>query len=343
MYNAHISPALDQAFIELTKDTRADAILAALSLNLKQEQGSFDRILGLLSQLESDARDQDHSNVLLWKKTEAQCQVDKFSFVERQDFLDNVVSANQAAAKELASEQLEAKELRESRIRISEVYGSTATQAKEDLAQAKRRCDEGETSLQTALENVRTALDAVKEWTSEPAFIQNQLEKVTKSYEEVKNMKLIIPTNLLERTDSQIKTRLVEWLEDIENVLVNTETAYDGVCNDQSDNFQKLQEEMSELKNKLDEDAKFLDEVIKRSDETLEHVKESAEHFAELANNNQELARQSADWCAVEEKNFNAAHEVVQSQIGVFKDIRSYFIDHYKELSEFIAKKYSKM
>merc|ERR1711957_845965 len=90
--SCNIDTSSETAFIELTKDSRAEAVLATVAIQVQQNNG-FEKVQSLLSELLNTARENLHDNNMLNRKATARCDIYNHKLAERKEYLGAVVES----------------------------------------------------------------------------------------------------------------------------------------------------------------------------------------------------------------------------------------------------------
>lgn len=336
-------------FIQLVKDPKVEGIFATISLSLRDDNDNghgFNRILSLLTSLVDSAREQKHVNQKIWERTNAQCNVGRYGVKEHQSYFDGTISNLGAGINELGNDIIDITGLIESRKANSDTYNSIL--AAERARHAVR--SDKEVKLQAFFdETIRSIADAitlVNDWTpanANTAFLQNKLNSIAAAYKKINNFHMTIPTKFVQLiNDSKIKQRLLEWLGELK---VHFEAGLSGIkasAEGRQAERANIEADIESLAKDMATDAHNLGGVLVNLNEVQTAFKINKEKFEALSANNVNLAKTLEDWCQVEEKNANDALEACKKNLQLFREVRNYFTDHYKEISGFIKSKYNK-
>merc|ERR1711957_111676 len=187
--SCNIDTSSETAFIELTKDSRAEAVLATVAIQMQQNNG-FEKVQSLLSELLNTAREN----------------------------LGAVVESLVAEKATVVEAKTNAAGALKSRIALSGVYSGLAASEKGRFAT--------ESLFYTGLKNTITeAMHSVAEIDAKlnshapptPAFVQTSIKKITDSYQKVFNVNIDLPESFIQMSidNDAAKKRICAWLDDI--------------------------------------------------------------------------------------------------------------------------------
>ncbi len=329
----------------MSADPRSAAIFATMSIQLKQN-GGFDRVLALLTDLVEDGRKQLHDATKLWQATEARCDVSTMKFKERQDYYTNAKSQLTAHVNQVSAEQTYASSsvsfLNDSAKTVADFHTKhSANQIEEDaflngkIAFAKAGTDA-----------TQVAIDLVKDWNSAKApntsFLQAKLEAVAQSYLQVKEHKIVIPSTFVQlaANDDQVRQRLLEWLQSLKLTFLEVQNKFEDTYKWRVDNWAKINAAAAELAEIYSADAKSYKDAITLYAEYVKTAQSSITLFTDLSDENTKLVAANSNYCGVEKTNYSTAKTTIEDQLKLFKEVRTYFSNNYGKLSEFVKGKY---
>merc|ERR1712032_1196936 len=153
--SCNIQNPSEAAFVQLTKDPRAEAVLATVAIQMQANNG-FEKVQSLLGELLNTARDNLHNNNMLNRKATARCEVYNHKLSERSEYLASVVESLNAERGTVEEARANAGEAIKARAALRTSYAGLKT------AEAKRFASEN--NFYTGLKNtINEALTAVTE------------------------------------------------------------------------------------------------------------------------------------------------------------------------------------
>merc|ERR1712032_324483 len=211
------------AFVQLTKDARAEAVLATVAIQMQQNNG-FEKVQSLLSELLNTARENLHSNNMLNRKATARCDIYNHKLAERSEYLGSVVESLTAEKATVVEAQTNAGEAIKSRIALSGVYAGLAKAEKGRFANENTFYSGLRNTIQEALTNVNDIAAKLKS-NAPPthALVQTSIKKVTDSYAKVFNVNIELPESFIQMSidNDAAKRRICAWLDDIRGTFAN--------------------------------------------------------------------------------------------------------------------------
>ena len=332
----------DSVLLQFSSDPKAEAVFATMAIQLKQT-GGFDRVLALLNELVEDGRKQLHDANKLWRETEARCDVSTMKFNERQDFY-----ATRAA--HLAEAVLEATQEKGVSQASSEFMANASVVFKAFLEKEVARHDSDIAMItgvvqahEEAITSCDAAIKAVQEWTEGTAFVQTALKKVTDAYLQVKSFHIFIPNSFVElaANDQQVRQRLLEWLSSLRLVILDAKSTFEKDLKDGEAFWDSIEVAVEDLLAVYTGDAVFATAQIQTFEDAITMNDTSKALFDQLVSKNSALVTANAEYCGVEQNNYVAAKALMEEQLAMFRDIRTYFKDHYADINKFIKEKYA--
>jgi hypothetical protein len=343
------SSSYDSVLLEMAQDPRSEAIFATMAVQLRQNAG-FDRVLALLNELVDDGRKQLHEANKLWKSTEARCDVSTMKFAERQAFYENknthIAESLEATKSDRDYADSTEKFLGTSAAWFSKFLADEQTRHKIDAEQAVKLY----ATAQAAVDNTDTAIKVVSEWTqgapavTKTALVQEKLNLVAASYLQIKSYKIVVPESFVQMaaSDEQVRQRLLEWLGTLRITFLE---AKDSVAQQNADvqtRAAEIEKAIGDLLYVYDGDQKFAHEQIAVHEAAAKTLSESAELFKKLVGENAALVLANNNYCTIEKANYSTAKSMIEDQLKLFRDVRTYFRNNYSKINKFVKGKYGK-
>ncbi len=342
---AFVSATSDPVLMQISEHPASEAVFATMAVHLKADPSDvgFSTVLGLINDLIEDAKDQLQSNTLVWKKTDARCQVSAINFSDKQAYF--TVRAEQILNQKNRSGEMKAmmasnKDYLERLITFLTGFEKNHQELAGELTSTGKNLDG---RIQEAITACDNALAAVKEWnTAKTSFVQEALHKVTDAYLQVNSYKLVVPTSLVQTgaSNGAVQKRLVQWLGQLK-------LSFQAKLSDVQTNGKTR----VELAKKIGKDSQIAITTAQKLKGSTENGQKSYEEAEEslgkahdlltgLAAENTDLIKSNKVYCEVEKTNFGGSVKDLNEQIGVFKKIRDYFGTNYAKLSNYVKNKY---
>jgi len=339
-----ISPEVDTALLEISKDPSSEAVFATMAIQLEAVRGrpGFQRVLGLLTELVNDSKAQLHSMTKIWRGVNARCQVSKVKLAGRQEFFETYLEQARRRVRQATERLANANDNLAGLTRSEEVYADTLKREIDRHGYLSRNLKDRFAHAQEGVNSIKEALNAVENWTPKgQALIQTHLESVAKSYLKVKDYALPSITEFLERTtDAKVRKRLAEWLSQVGGQLMLGANGF-------RDSLARLQQIGGEVEAAL---AGVLTTVqagmvharktITYAQNRIQSSKNSAALYEKLVEQNRALIVANNAYCQDESNSYNKNRALAQAAIKLFREIRRYFIDNYSKLHNYIKTKY---
>lgn len=336
----------DPVLLELSKDARAEAVFATMSVQL-QQQGGFDRVLALLTELVTDARKQIISTNKTWKKTAARCTVSKHALKERQDFYEGVNIRIATRAENAVVEKAQATDNLNFRNRTHALYARIYREEVVRHAAERKLLNHRINATKAAVEKVNRAIDLVKNWTPKSkksaAFVQTQLEEVAQSFLETHSYEITVPTGMVElaASDKKVRTRLLEWLSSLRVAFLDLQVSLETVLARRVALFAKIEKELLAGQKDLEASILNLSRSIRGYTEVSKRLEASAALYAKLTTRNAALIKANTAYCRVEKANYLKVKAQLDSQITLFRELRSSFRSNYAAINRYVKRKYN--
>jgi len=338
----------DSILLDLANDPRSEAVFATMSMQLKQNAG-FDRVLALLNQLVDDGRQQLHVANKIWRKTEARCDVATMKFAERQSYYENRESSLNQLIAEMTKEKSDAASSEAS----MKVYNAwfdgfnrrNVLRKSESAANLNKRFQ----AAQEAVAETKKAIETVTSWTTrskneKKTDLQDSLKKVATAFVELKDFELEIPESFLELTanDHAVRRRLLEWLGQLRVTFVEIADHYEQKASARNEIFGREIEAVKSLMANYAIDTTHAHNAITAFTKHISSAQAGHEFVAKLSKQNAQLVIANQDYCRVEKHNYTDTKNLIDGQLVIFKGIKTYFINNYKKINDFIKHKYHK-
>jgi len=332
----------EAAFIQLSKDARAEAVLATVAIQMQQNNG-FEKVQSLLSELLDTARSNLHKNNMLNKKATARCQVYNHKLSERSEYLNSVVESLTAEKATVVEAQNNAGESIKSRTAAAESYAKLAASEKERFSH--------EESFYTGLKNtINEALTSVNDISSKlksnsapsPAFIQTSIKKVTESYNKVFNVNIDLPESFIQMSidNDAAKKRILQWLSDIKGTFASMVASIDEDAKGRSEKNGKFEALLEKIIESLKTENNNIAVIKGKYKDLIASYVENIASFDDFRKKNAENLKENASFCATEEAAYAKVKANSESNVKIYEELMNYFLENYRKISKMINDKY---
>ena len=340
--SCNIDTASQSAFIELTKDARAEAVLATVAIQMQQNNG-FEKVQSLLGELLSTARDNLHDNNMLNQKATARCDVYNHKLSERTSYLDAVVESLVAEKATVVEAQRNAGDAIKSRVALSGVYSGLAAAEKTRFA--------AESGFYTGLRNtINEALSSVNDISSKlkshapptPAFVQTSIKKVTDSYQKVFHVNIDLPESFVQMSidNDAAKRRILAWLDDIRGTFATMVSAITEDTKTRTENNGKFTALLEKIVENIKAENANVTVIQKKYGSLLTSYAENIESFSGFQAKNVENLKENKDYCTTEAAAYEKVKANSQSNVRIYEELMNYFLENYRKISKMINDKY---
>lgn len=340
--SCNIDTSSEAAFVQLTKDARAEAVLATVAIQMQQNNG-FEKVQSLLSELLNTARSNLHNNNMENRKATARCDIYNHKLAERKEYLNSVVDSLKAEKATVVEAQHNAGESIKARAQMSGVYAA--------LAKSEQTRFNNEKNFYGSLKNtINEALNAVNEISAQlksankpsPAFLQTSIKKVTDSYHAVFNMKIELPESFIQMSidNDAARHRIQQWLEDIRGTFASMVASIDEDAHSRNENNTKFEALLDKIVEALKTENHNIANVQKKYGTLAASYDENIESFSEFQAKNAENLKENQAYCAAEAAAFAKVQANSESNVKIYEELMNYFLENYRKISKMINDKY---
>jgi len=340
--SCNIDTSSEAAFVQLTKDARAEAVLATVAIQMQQNNG-FEKVQSLLSELLNTARENLHSNNMLNRKATARCDIYNHKLAERSEYLNSVVESLTAEKATVVEAQTNAGEAINSRIKLSGVYAGLAKAEKGRFANENQFYTGLRNTIQEALTNVNDISAKLKSNAPPtPAFVQTSIKKVTDSYAKVFNVNIELPESFIQMSidNDAAKRRICAWLDDIRGTFANMVSDINTDSKSRSENNGKFEALLEKIVEALKVENGNLANIQKKMAALAKSYDENIASFAGFQKKNAENLKENADYCATEQAAYEKVKANSESNVKIYEELMNYFLENYRKISKMINDKY---
>lgn len=333
----------NSAFIQLTKDPRAEAVLATVAIQMQQNNG-FQKVQSLLTDLLNSARDNLHQNNLLYKRAEGRCDIYNHKLQEKDEYLESLVDSLKAEKITLEDAKERAGDAITARTNLVQKY-SKLLEAEETRFTNEQTFYDGVvntvTDAQNALKELLASLKSVGTKVS-TAFVETKIQKITNAYQKVFNFNIDMPSAFIQMSidNNAAKERIVNWLEDI-NMTFSSMVA--DIKRDadtrktNSDNFRKV---INNVNASLVSENANITELKEKYTSLVEDYNKNIKRFGEFKEKNQANLVENQKYCETEKVNYERVKKGSEENVKIYEELLGYFMENYRKISKLINDKY---
>jgi len=265
-------------------------------------------------------------------------------FHERQDFYENRSGRIAEIIEEANADKVYAES-------SEKFLGDASDFFKKFLDEEKARHEADAKSLgdnlngaQAAVDRTDDAIKAVTDWSpsTNTTFIQEKLDHVAASYLQVKTFKIVVPSSFVQlaASDDQVRQRLLEWLGALRVVFLEAKDHAEAKRDKVAKAIVDIESAVNDLVSTYQGDVKFAHEQVENQTDNLKGLESGAELLKKLVSDNAGLVISNQKYCDVEKENYGKAKDLIDGQLKLFREIRTYFRDNYSKMNTFIKGKY---
>ena len=339
--SCNIQNPSEAAFVQLTKDPRAEAVLATVAIQMQANNG-FEKVQSLLGELLNTARDNLHNNNMLNRKATARCEVYNHKLSERSEYLASVVESLNAERGTVEEARANAGEAIKARAALRTSYAGLKT------AEAKRFASEN--NFYTGLKNtINEALTAVTEIEGRlkgnapnPAFVQTGIKKITESYAHVFNVKIDLPESFIQTSidNDAAKKRILQWLADIRVTFTSMVGAIGEDAKTRNDNNTKFEALLEKIVENLATENGNIAKLQAKYTTLMGSYQDNITAFGNFVAKNKENLAENTAWCAAEAAAYERVKSNSESNVRIYEELMNYFLQNYRKISKMINDKY---
>lgn len=331
----------DTTLLEIAKDPSSEAVFATMAIQL-QAEGGFHRVLGLLNELVHDSKEQLHSITKLWRGVHARCVVTSIKLKGRQEYFETYLGQAHRHVSESTQRVAEIVDHLNGFNTSKNVYSAILKAEIGRHAETKKHLKEKLAQALAGLNSLKAANKAVHEWTPKgKALVQTHLEEVAKAYLQVKDFELPSPTEFLERTtDHKVRKRILEWMAVVERHLISSSENLRNSLERLSTIGGNLEKALARILVALDAGIKHLNDAKTFNTKMIAAGKKAVALYQNLSHQNTALLKSNTEYCRHENNTYNKNKVQAVAAIKLFREVRNYFVHHYRRLHSYIKAKY---
>ena len=331
--SCNIDSSSDAAFIQLTKDARAEAVLATVAIQMQQNNG-FEKVQSLLSELLNTARENLHANNVLNRRAEARCQIYNHKLSERSEYLSSVVESLNAERQTVAEANNSAAASIAVRNSLAKVY--------QELTVAESGRFQKEGLFYSGLSNTITrALNSVNELSAKlkadnrPTlkFVQTSVKEITGSYSKVFNVNIDLPESFIEMSldNNAARQRILTWLEDVRGTFASMVASISTDAKNRSDNNNKFNALLAVVVKSLGAEVNNLNSLRVKYNELIASYAENVASFEKFRVTNANNLSENSSFCAAEKAAYAKVKANSESNVKIYEELMNYFLENYRK------------
>lgn len=342
--SCNIDSKSQTAFVELTKDARAEAVLATVAIQMQQNNG-FDKVQSLLSELLNTARTNLHNNNMLNRKATARCDIYNHKLAERSEYLNSVVDALTAERATVVEAENHAGDAIQSRIALRKNYEALASSEKQRFQKEQSFYAGLRNTVNEALNNISDVAAKLKGPTPAPqatAFIQEGVKKVTDSYHKVFNMNIELPQSFVQMSidNDAARRRIVQWLEEIRGVFAAMVGEVDDDDKERKENNGKFEALLEKICQALKAENENITTIKQKYASLKSNYDDNIQSFNEFKNKNAANLKENQEYCQAEQSAYEKVKANSESNVRIYEELMNYFLENYRKISKMINDKY---
>ena len=340
--SCNIDASTEATFIQLTKDARAEAVLATVAIQMQQNNG-FEKVQSLLSELLNTARENLHNNNMLNQKATARCEIYNHKLAERSEYLNSVVESLTAEKATVIEAEINAGAAVKSRIALGANYSKLAGDEKARFTTEKNFYSGLRNTIMEALNSVNDIAAKLKSNAPPtPAFVQTSIKKVTESYHKVFNVNIDLPEAFIQMSidNDAAKKRIIQWLDDIKMTFSSMVNSIDEDSKTRSENNTKFEALLEKIVDALKSENENITNIQKKYTSLAKSYDENIASFGEFKTKNAENLKENAEYCATESAAYAKVKANSESNVKIYEELMNYFLENYRKISKMINDKY---
>ena len=331
------------AFIQLTKDPRAEAVLATVAIQMQQNNG-FQKVQSLLTDLLNSARENLHTNNKLFKRSQGRCDIYNHKLEEKDEYLGSLVESLKAEQITLEDAKERAGDAITSRTNLIQKYSKLLEAEKSRFANEKSFYDSVQNTVadaQSALNELLASLRAAGNKASS-AFVQTKIQKITNAYQKVFNVNIDLPTAFVQMSidNNAARERIVSWLEDINMTFTAMVTDIKNDAQTRQANSENFEKVINDVNKALNEENSNITQLKQKYELLVADYVKNVISFEGFKTQNQANLVENKKYCETEKANYERVKKGSEENVEIYTDLLAYFMDNYRKISKMINDKY---
>jgi ABC-type transporter Mla subunit MlaD len=340
-----INTSDNAAFVQLTKDPRAEAVLATVAIQMQQTNG-FQKVQALLKELLDSARENLHHNNMLFRQAQGRCDIYNHKLAEKDDYLASLVDSLNAEKITVEDATTRAGDAITARTELISSY-SALLSAEEERFKAEGDFYSG---IETTVADAQIALDELLASLSSNdevavSFVQTNVKKVTNAYQKVFNLNIDMPTAFIQMSidNEAAKHRIVSWLQDIKMTFSTMVDEIKSAAETRSANSEGFKNTINTINDALRAENANITELKEKYEELVKEYGSNIEQFSGFKATNLENLHENEAYCQKESENYERVKKGSEENVNIYTELMDYFMENYRKVSKLINDKYKKL
>lgn len=331
------------AFIQLTKDPRAEAVLATVAIQMQQNNG-FQKVQSLLNELLNSARENLHTNNKLFRSAQGRCDIYNHKLEEKDEYLGSLVDSLKAEQITLEDAKERAGDSVTSRTNLIKKYSKLLEAEKTRYANEKSFYDSVLNTIadaQSALNELLASLrDAGNK--SSASFVQTKIQKITNAYQKVFNVNIDLPTAFVQMSidNNAARQRIVNWLEDINMTFSSMVSDIKNDAATRQANSLNFENVVADVNKALNAENANITQLKEKYELLVNDYSKNIQSFEGFRKQNQANLEENKTYCTTEKANYERVRKGSEENVEIYTELLAYFMENYRKISKMINDKY---
>lgn len=340
-----INTSDNAAFIQLTKDPRAEAVLATVAIQMQQTNG-FQKVQSLLKELLDNARENLHHNNMLNRQAQGRCDIYNHKLAEKDDYLGSLVDSLNAEKITVQDATTRAGDAITARTELITSY-SALLAAEEERFRAESDFYSG---IETTVADAQIALDELLASLNSNnavavSFVQTNVKKVTNAYQKVFNLNIDMPNAFIQMSidNEAAKRRIVSWLQDIKMTFSTMVDEINSAAETRSANSEGFKNTLNTINDALRAENANISDLKAKYEELVSQYASNIEQFSGFKQTNLENLEENKAYCQRENENYERVQKGSEDNVNLYVELLDYFMQNYRKVSKLINDKYRRI
>lgn len=333
----------DAAFIQLTNDPRAEAVLATIALQMTQNNG-FLKVQSLLTDLLNGARKNLHNNRKSFKKAQARCDIFTHRYQEKDEYFQTLVESFNGEKVTLNESKKRAGEAVRARTQAVVSYKKFQTEEKTRFQEENVFYNDVTAIVSHAQSSIAQLLASLKSQNKlRTSFIQQNVQTVTEAYEKVFNLSVDIPSSLIQLSldNNSARLRVISWLEDINMTFAAMITGIARDSNVRVANSQSFNGLLTTIIANLEADSRNISELKSKYVKSISEFEKNIKDFGNFRTTNHASLVENTNYCKNEKNSYDRVSKNSKGNVRIYEELLVYFNENFRKVSNMIYKKYN--
>jgi len=330
------------AFIQLTKDPRAEAVLATVAIQMQQNNG-FQKVQSLLTELLESARENLHRNNKLYQKAKGRCDIYNHKLAEKDEYLASLVESLNSEKITVEDATSRAGDAISARSELIKQYSAMRKAEEERFKQENSFYDSVQNTISDAKSAVNELLSNLRA-TDKPAvsFLQTNIKRVTDAYQKVFNVNIDLPYAFIQMSidNNAAKQRIVGWLNDINMTFSSMVQEISSDAKNRSENSEAFKAVIDKVNTALQNENINITGLKSKYEGLVEDYNKNINDFTQLKKNNAANLLENENYCKNEETNYGRVKKGSEESVKIYTELLEYFLENYRKITKMINDKY---